>query len=101
LIGAAAGSVVTATFMGVAKLIPVITKAVRPNGNGKKITTQSNNMKPGSAAKCIEHGEKIVEHDTTIKYLASESVESKKDREAIKNKLDSGFQRIYDKLDGK
>ena len=101
LTGAGIGGAIVAIFWGMEKVIPAIAKAVRTNNNDKINTRHSNNLKPGTAEKCIAHGEKIVEHDITIKFLAAESVESKKDRKEIKAKLDSGFQHVYDKLDGK
>ena len=101
LTGAGIGATITATFWGVTKLIPVIVKAVKTNGPGKNTILKSIEYKPGKADVCIERGEKLVKHNQILINLVNDTEESKEDRKDIKLKIDTGFQRIYDKLDEK
>ena len=99
--GAGIGGVIVATFWGMTKLIPVIAKAVKANGSGKNITLKSLEYKPGKAQICIDRGEKLATHNQILINLVNETEESKEDRKEIKREIKGGFQRIYDKLDGK
>lgn len=100
--GAGIGGVIVATFWGITKLVPVIAKVVKPiNSKGKLNTVRSMEFKPGKADICIERGEELVRHNQILINLVNETGESKEDRKDIKDKLTNGFQRIYDKLDGK
>jgi len=102
LTGAGIGGVIVATFWGMTKLIPVIAKAVKANGSGLKLNSiKSINCKPGKADICIERGERLATHNQILINLVNETEESKEDRKEIKREIKSGFQRIYDKLDGK
>ena len=101
LVGAIIGVIIATIFAGLVKLIPVIAKAVKPNpGSGPKLNTvKSIECKPGKAQVCIDRGEKLATHDQILINLINDNEESKEDRRDIKEKLDSGFQRVYDKLD--
>lgn len=101
--GAGIGGVIVGMFWGMTKLIPVIAKAVKGNsGSGLKLNSiKSIDCKPGKADVCIERGERLATHNQILINLVNETEESKEDRKEIKREIKSGFQRIYDKLDGK
>lgn len=101
LIGVIIGITITAIFAGLIRLVPVIAKAVKPNpGSGPKLdTVKSIECKPGKAQICIDRGTTLTRHNETIKHLIEGLNESKEGQKEIRNKLDSGFQRVYDKLD--
>ena len=99
--GAGIGGVIVATFWGMTKVIPVIAKAVKPNYGANDKLKSAIEHKPGKAQVCIEHGTILTQHSETLKHLVDETKDSKDDRKEIKNKIEKGFQRIYDKLDGK
>lgn len=98
LTGAGIGGVVVATCWGISKVIPAIAKAVKSN-SGSKSTAKLLECKPGKADVCIKRGEKLATHNQILINLVNATEESKADRKDIKDKLDSGFQRVYDKLD--
>jgi len=99
--GAGIGGVIVAMFWGITKVIPVIAKAVKPNyGTNDKLKSAIEH-KPGKAEICINHGTALTRNADAIKHLIDEMKDSKDDRKDIKNKIEKGFQRIYDKLDGK
>ena len=99
--GAGIGGVIVATFWGMTKVIPVIAKALKPNdGTNDKIKNVIEH-KPGKAQVCIDRGTILTKHNEMIKRLVDEANDSKSDRKDIKITIEKGFQRIYDKLDGK
>jgi len=99
--GAGIGGVIVATFWGITKLVPVIANALKPNSGSNDKLKSAIEHKPGKAQICIDRGTILTQHSETIKRLVDETKDSRTDRKEIKIEIKQGFQRIYDKLDGK
>jgi len=91
-VGVVSGGAVVVFVM---KMLPILLKRI----NGKKTNNRSN-AKPGTAKICRDRGEKIVEHDVTIRHLCELSDKADKRSEEMRKENRDDHRRIFDKLDG-
>lgn len=89
-----AGTLVMYLIQAVILILIILLIKIYRNG-GLKSPMNGN---PGKAKTCIEHGEKITEHDTVLKHLCKDIDEEKSDRKQFRKDVRDNVRTIFSEL---